>query len=86
MFHNSPEYITLEALNMERLLRASKTRNNEMKKNENNNSNNKTTTIRQRKARAWRELKEIYSISSTRGLVLHHIDPTLKARDPDRYN
>ena len=57
-----------------------------MKKNENNNSNNKTTTIRQRKARAWRELKEIYSISSTRGLVLHHIDPTLKARDPERYN
>ena len=56
-----------------------------MKKNENNNSN-KTTTIRQRKARAWRELKEIYSISSTRGLVLHHIDPTLKARDPERYN
>lgn len=55
-----------------------------MKKNENNN--NKTTTIRQRKARAWREIKEIYSISSTHGLVLHHIDPTLKTRDPERYN
>ena len=57
-----------------------------MKKNEKNSNSNKTTTISQRKARAWRELKEIYSISSTQGLVLHHIDPTLKSRDPERYN
>lgn len=43
-------------------------------------------TESQLKAQAWKELKAIYGITSTSGMVLHHIDPTLKTRDPERYS
>lgn len=43
-------------------------------------------TESQLKAQAWKELKAKYGITSTRGMVLHHIDPTLKTRDPVRYS